>query len=719
MMLTIKEGQMSKKEAARGGEQPISVGVDVGGTFTDLVVYDSRTNEVRTAKVLTTPRDIPAAIFATFEHADANLAETRYVKHGTTTAINTALERSGAKTALITTPGFRDILELGRGNRPDSFNLFYRRLPPLVPRNLRFEISARMDGQGNEISPVRPQELDDILRQLDEHGIEAIAVCLLHAYRNPEHERVVGEYLRSRAKEFVSLSHELSREWREHERTSTAVANAYVGPRMERYLDSLQTRLGKAGLSGRLLLMESNGGVMTGELAAQHPVYLLESGPVAGAVAAAMLSNTLGYKNAISFDMGGTTAKCTLINKRRIEVADIYYVGGYEHGYPVQVPVVDIIEVGAGGGSIAYLDDAGSLKVGPRSAGAEPGPACYGRGGTEPTITDANAALGRFAPSGLLGGEMTLDSDASKRAIAERLALPLEMREVEVASGIIRLAVVTMSAAVRRISIERGHDPRDFVLIVSGGAGPLHASAIARELSIPTVLVPPLPGHFSAWGMLLADIRFDNAQTFIADLETADVEEIEGLFEEMEEAARLRLRQTAPGLDRLVTSRFIDVRYVGQEHTVRTPAPASFTSAEDKDSLRKTFMGMYAQRYGHADPRGKLELVTLRVVMDGLVEKPLLESFRPKATRPSAPTMIRQTYFDETGWVDCPIYQRDSLCVAEEFTGPAIIVETGSTTIVSPGDKVKIDDYGNIVIEVASRHVATKSKSGKAGVAAL
>ena len=719
MMLTIKEGQMSKKEAARGGEQPISVGVDVGGTFTDLVVYDSRTNEVRTAKVLTTPRDIPAAIFATFEHADANLAETRYVKHGTTTAINTALERSGAKTALITTPGFRDILELGRGNRPDSFNLFYRRLPPLVPRNLRFEISARMDGQGNEISPVRLQELDDILRQLDEHGIEAIAVCLLHAYRNPEHERVVGEYLRSRAKQFVSLSHELSREWREHERTSTAVANAYVGPRMERYLDSLQTRLGKAGLSGRLLLMESNGGVMTGELAAQHPVYLLESGPVAGAVAAAMLSNTLGYKNAISFDMGGTTAKCTLINKGRIEVADIYYVGGYEHGYPVQVPVVDIIEVGAGGGSIAYLDDAGSLKVGPRSAGAEPGPACYGRGGTEPTITDANAALGRFAPSGLLGGEMTLDSDASKRAIAERLALPLGMPEVEVASGIIRLAVVTMSAAVRRISIERGHDPRDFVLIVSGGAGPLHASAIARELSIPTVLVPPLPGHFSAWGMLLADIRFDNAQTFIADLETADVEEIEGLFEEMEEAARLRLRQTAPGLDRLVTSRFIDVRYVGQEHTVRTPAPASFTSAEDKDSLRKTFMGMYAQRYGHADPRGKLELVTLRVVMDGLVEKPLLESFRPKATRPSAPTMIRQTYFDETGWVDCPIYQRDSLCVAEEFTGPAIIVETGSTTIVSPGDKVKIDDYGNIVIEVASRHVATKSKSGKAGVAAL
>jgi N-methylhydantoinase A len=695
----------------------ISVGVDVGGTFTDLVVYDSRTNEVRTAKLLTTPRDIPAAIFESFEHAGTNLAETRYVKHGTTTAINTALERSGAKTALITTRGFRDILELGRGNRPDSFNLFYKRLPPLVPRNLRFEISARMDGLGNEVSPVSPDELEMILRHLNDHGVEAVAVCLLHAYRNPDHEREVGDYLSAHGKQFVSLSHELSREWREHERTSTAVVNAYVGPRMERYLDSLEKRLGEAGLFGRLLLMESNGGVMTGELAAQHPVYLLESGPVAGAVAAAALSTKLGYRNAISFDMGGTTAKCTLINKGRIEVGDIYYVGGYEQGYPVQVPVVDIIEVGAGGGSIAYLDDAGSLKVGPRSAGAEPGPVCYGRGGVDPTITDANAALGRFAPTGLLGGEMALDSEAARRAIGEKLALPLGMSDVRVASGIIRLAVVTMSAAVRRISIERGHDPRDFVLIVSGGAGPLHASAIARELSIPTVLVPPLPGHFSAWGMLLADIRFDNAQTFIAELEAAEISKIEAQFGEMEQAARQRLRDTAPGLDRVEISRFIDVRYIGQEHTVRTPAPSSFAREADKEHLRQTFMDMYTQRYGHADPRGRLELVTLRVVLDGLVDKPLLESFRPKASSPARPMTIRQTWFDETGWVDCPVYQRNELPAGERFRGPAIVLETGSTTVVLPGDKVTIDDYGNIVIDVASRHIERRAE--KAGVAAL
>ncbi|WP_213775249.1 hydantoinase/oxoprolinase family protein [Bradyrhizobium sp. dw_78] len=707
-----------EEKAMRAGDQSISVGVDVGGTFTDLVIYDARTSEVRTAKVLTTPRDIPAGIFQSFDQVSARLSEAQYVKHGTTTAINTALERSGAKTALITTRGFRDILELGRGNRPDSFNLFYRRLPPLVSRDLRHEISARMDGQGNEIAPVLFDELDEILREMAAQGVEAIAVCLLHAYRNPQHERAVGEYLRSKSKSFVSLSHELSREWREHERTSTAVANAYVGPRMERYLESLQGRLTEEGLAGALLLMESNGGVMTGKLAAQHPVYLLESGPVAGAVAAAALTRKLGYDNAISFDMGGTTAKCTLINKGRIEIADIYYVGGYEQGYPVQVPVVDIIEVGAGGGSIAYLDPVGSLKVGPRSAGAEPGPVCYGRGGTEPTITDANAALGRLAPSGLLGGEMALDTDAAKRAIHDRIAAPLGLPDVQVASGIIRLAVVTMSAAVRRISIERGHDPRDFVLIVSGGAGPLHASAIARELSIPAVLVPPLPGHFSAWGMLLADLRFDNAQTYIADLEVADSSDIEAQFRTMEEAARERLRDAAPRLEAIEISRYIDVRYAGQEHTVRVPAPREFSSDGAKSVLHNTFMEMYAQRYGHADPRGKLQLVTLRVVLDGLVDKPRLESFRPKATVPAKPVVSRQAFFDESGWVDCPVYQREALAAGQKFVGPAIIVETGSTTVVAPGDRGEIDNLGNIIIHVASRHSVSERQLEKVGAEA-
>lgn len=701
---------MTTNGLAQPGPRPtLSIGADVGGTFTDLVVYDAASDKIRTAKVLTTPRDIPQAIFQSIDQAKGELKQTRYVKHGTTTAINTALERSGARTALITTRGFRDVLELGRGNRPDAFNLFYRRLPPFVPRDLRFEISARMDGQGRELAPIDIAELKTILAEFERLNVESVAVCLLHGYRNPDHERQVGEFLKSHSEYFISLSHELSREWREYERTSTTVLNAYVGPKMGRYLETLSSRFTSAGLAGNLLLMESNGGVMTAALAAEHPVYLLESGPVAGAVGAAALSHELGYKKAISFDMGGTTAKCTLINNGAIEVTDIYYVGGYELGHPVQVPVVDIIEVGAGGGSIAYLDEAGSLKVGPRSAGSEPGPVCYGRGGKDPTVTDANVALGRLSPSGLLGGEMSLDSTAAMQAIRERISEPLGLSDVEVASGIIRLAVVTMSSAVRRVSVERGHDPRDFVLVVSGGAGPLHASAIARELSIPNVLIPPLPGHFSAWGMLLADIRFDAAQTFIAELEDADLGSIEKQFRAMETATRERLEIAASGLKNVQFQRFIDTRYVGQEHTVRTPAPNNFLDDSARVTLRNTFNQMYAQCYGHADPRGKLQLVTLRVVADGKVEKPRLQSFRPVAISPGEPFTDRRAYFDETGWVTCPVYQRDLLSAGQVIEGPAIVMETGSTTVISPSDTAGVDELGNILIEVASRHSKTAS----------
>jgi N-methylhydantoinase A len=313
---------------------------------------------------------------------------------------------------------------------------------------------------------------------------------------------------------------------------------------------------------------------------------------------------------------------------------------------------------------------------------------------------------------------MALDTEAAKQAIHDRIAAPLGVSDVRIASGIIRLAVVTMSAAVRRISIERGHDPRDFVLIVSGGAGPLHASAIARELSIPTVLVPPLPGHFSAWGMLLADIRFDNAQTFIADLDTADGAEIEAQFVKMEEAARNRLHRAAPLLQTVEISRFIDVRYAGQEHTVRTPAPATFTSVAAKDALHEKFMEMYGQRYGHADPRGKLQLVTLRVVLDGLVEKPHLESFRPKSSAAAKPVTSRKAYFDETGWVESPVYQREALAAGQQLSGPAIVVETGSTTVIAPGDRGEIDDLGNIIIQVASRHAVPAQRPESAGASA-
>lgn len=689
--------------AGKQGMAELSVAVDVGGTFTDMVVYDAASKSIRTGKLLTTPRDIGEGILASMTSEGVDLARSRYFKHGTTTAINTVIERTGATTAVITNKGFRDVLELGRGNRPDAFNLFWRRLAPLAPRDLRFEVTARMDAQGKELLPVDTAELDRILAQCEAKGVEAIAVCLLHSYRSPEHERAIGEYLRRKSRLYVSLSHELTREWREYERTSTAAVNAYVGPRMSKYLTTLGDRLKDSGFRGTFFLMESNGGVMTGELAVKRPAYLLESGPVAGVVGTAVLAKALGQAKAISFDMGGTTAKCALIDRGRMDVTTTYYVGGYEHGYPVQVPVVDIIEVGAGGGSIAHLDATQSLKVGPRSAGSEPGPVSYGRGGTEPTVTDANAALGRFPPTGLLGGAMALDVEAARRAIVNKVAQPLELKPEAAASGIIRLAVVTMAAAVRRISIERGHDPRDFVLVVSGGAGPLHAAAIARELSIPTVLVPPLPGHFSAWGMLLADIRFDYAQTFVGALDAADMNELEGKFRGMEAEAAASLRRTAPSLDTIEFSRFAEMRYAGQEHTVRVSIPADLNADEVREQIRANFVEAYLQRYGHTDPKGRLELVTLRVVGDGIVDKPDLASFAPKAATPGEPQRGHQAYFDDTGWIDTPVYRRDTLMIGQEVAGPAIVSETGSTIVVPPGDAATVDHLGNILIRVASR----------------
>ncbi|HMN82439.1 MAG TPA: hydantoinase/oxoprolinase family protein [Burkholderiaceae bacterium] len=688
-----------------------SVAVDVGGTFTDLVVYDGAGQVIRTSKVLTTPQDISAGIFESLREAGVELPTTAYLKHGTTTAINTVIERTGGKTALITTRGFRDVLELGRGNRPDSFDLFYRRLAPLVPRHLRFELGARLDGHGEELSPVDTGEIDEVLDACDREGVEAIAVCLLHAYRNPEHERQVGRHLRSRTSRFLSLSSDLSREWREHERTSTAALNAYVGPKMARYLGALQHRLDEAGFGGTLFLMESNGGVMTSDVASSRPACLLESGPVAGVVGAAVLSKRVGRAKAISFDMGGTTAKCALIDDGRVDVTTTYYVGGYGEGYPVQIPVIDIVEVGAGGGSIAHLDATGSLKVGPRSAGAEPGPACYGRGGADPTVTDANAALGRLPPAGLLGGAMKLDIDAARRVIHQKVAEPLGIADEAAAHGILTLAVVTMAAAVRRISIERGHDPRDFVLIVSGGAGPLHAAAIARELSIPTVLVPPLPGHFSAWGMLLADIRFDYAQTLVSALDSVDIGAIERGYRALEDEAATALRDAAPAVPSMTFSRFADMRYAGQEHTVRTPMPDDLTRGDVKSEIRRRFLQVYAQRYGHADEHGRLETVTLRVVADGIVDKPSEQSFAPLARVPGEPVAVQRSYFEETGWLECPIYLRESLPAGQRIAGPAIVADTGSTTVVGPSDSAEVDAHGNLLIAVALRGSAKSDES--------
>ena len=454
--------------------------------------------------------------------AGCEIAAVDELLHGSTIAINTVLENSGAKTALVTTQGFRDVYAIGRGNRPDAFNLFFRRPRPLVPRELTFELAERMNAQGEVLVAIDPAAVELLGHRLLALGIEAVAVCFLHSYANPAHEIVAGELLRRHCPDlFVTLSHEILREFREYERTSTTVLNAFVGPRVSRYLSRFERFAGRGGFTGKIAIMRSNGGTMSIAQARRTPVAMMESGPVAGMIGAGRLARLLGIERAIGFDMGGTTAKCTLITGGLAPIEEGYVIGDEATGQPMQLPVVDIVEVGAGGGSLAWCDSGGGLHVGPASAGADPGPACYGRGGRAPAVTDADLILGRLNAERFLGGRMRLDragAEAAIAAIGDRLGLGT----IETALGVTTIADGAMSLAVRAVSVDRGIDPRDTALIAFGGAGPLHAVAIAREISIPQVIIPKLPGNFSALGMLMAEWRDDFVRTLIGELGEMD-----------------------------------------------------------------------------------------------------------------------------------------------------------------------------------------------------
>ncbi len=544
------------------------IAVDIGGTFTDLVAYDSRTGRLSYAKSLTTHRALVDGIMDCIDKSHSFLGDATEVIHGSTIAINTVLERKGAKTALILTRGTRDVYRIGRGNRPQAYNIFFRRPRPLVDYALTFEVNERLLASGEVLIPLDDESVYEICENLRGGGVEAVAVCLLHSYVNPDHERRVGEIVRSELPSvYVSLSHEILREYREYERTSTTVVNAYVGPRVSSYVNELDRRLKGGGFRGSLWIMQSNGGVMVPETAVRKPVAMMESGPVGGIVAAAEIGRELGFSNVISFDMGGTTAKASLIRESTPIVAEGYYLGGYAEGHPVLSPVVDVVEVGAGGGSIAWLDEVGQLNVGPRSAGSEPGPICYGRGGSKPTITDANVALGRIRACAFMGGEMTLDVSAACVGIEEQIARPLGLDVIAAAHGILEIANSKMSLAVREVSVAKGYDPRDFVLLASGGAGPLHALAIARELHLPTVVVPRFPGHFSAVGMLLSDEKHDAVQTVFKRLDRVDPAHLLSTYR------RMIGRIAAVREDRLEDVRVaavLDMRYEGQEFTLWT-----------------------------------------------------------------------------------------------------------------------------------------------------
>jgi len=478
---------------------PLIGAVDIGGTFTDFLGYDSATGRLLSSKSPTTPARLEQGIRECLEKAGVSVNAIDAFVHGSTVAINTVLERKGARTALIVTKGTRDVYKIGRGNRPDAYDIWFKRPEPLVPRHLTFEVEERLLATGEVHTPLNVPQAETIARQVNDSGVEAVAVCFLHSWNNPAHESRMAQLLNS--KTYRSISHEILREYGEYERISTTVLNSYIGPRVSAYLEGLERMLHEEGFAGSLWIMQSNGGVMSPPVARRLPVAMLESGPVGGFIAAARTGASLGYTNVIGFDMGGTTAKANLARDGEPQMSHGYHIGGYAFGQPMMLPVVDTVEVGSGGGSIARVDHTGQLKVGPVSAGADPGPACYGKGGTEATATDANLLLGRLDPAQFLGGEIPLDVGAAREAIRRSVAQPLGLSETEAARAIVKIAVMNMSLAVRQVSVERGYDPRDFVMIAFGGAGPLHAAEVARSLHIPLVVVPNFPAQFSAAGM--------------------------------------------------------------------------------------------------------------------------------------------------------------------------------------------------------------------------
>jgi len=526
----------------KGAAAHFRIAADVGGTFTDIVSFDEATGESFFGKTLTTPAHLVEGILHGVRKAGTVVADTRLFLHGTTIGINTMLERTGATTALLTTRGFRDIYEIGRINRPDAYNLFFRKHIPLVPRSRRIEVAERMNAKGQPLVPLDEAEIAAIATRLAGQGVTAIAVLFLHSYANPDHELRARQVIeRTCPGMFVTASHELSQEYREFERTSTVAANAYIGPRVRDYLKEVDERLAAEKFGGTFFVVQSSGGLFDVAHAQRECIRMLESGPAAGVIGTAAVCQRLGLANAIAFDMGGTTAKAGVVLGGEVMMAGSIMVGGYEEGLPIQIPLIDIQEVGTGGGSIARVETGGGLRVGPQSAGASPGPVCYGQGGTEPTVTDANLILGRLAPDRFLGGEMRLDLEGARKALQDMLATPLSIGMIEAASGIIRIAASTMSHVVTRVTTERGLDAGDFAMVAYGGAGPLHAGLVARELRIPSVIIPPAPGHFSAWGMLVADLRRDFVRTWFKPLDAVDFDEMEALYRGMEDEGRAAL----------------------------------------------------------------------------------------------------------------------------------------------------------------------------------
>ena len=707
---------VSGEIVARQEERPVRIGADVGGTFTDVVLTDDA-GRIWTHKLPSTPPDFEQAalqgIRRTLSLAGVAGGAVGLVSHGTTVATNAVLEGRGARTALITTAGFRDVLELRRIRAPQLYDLFFSKPPALIERRLRFEIGERVTAFGEVLRGVREEELQHIAASLVRERVESVAVCLLHAYAYPEHERQVGAFLRSAflRRELphlqVSLSCEILPERREYERTATTAVNAYVRPTMAAYLLAMRRGLDELGIGAPLLIMQSSGGLASEAHTARRPVFMLESGPAAGVLAANLTARRLGVANIVTLDMGGTTAKASLVEGGRVSYSAQYEVGASLStgsrlvgggGELIRAPTIDIAEVGAGGGSVAYVDTAGGLRVGPRSAGARPGPACYRRGGSEPTLTDANVVLGYIRPGPLADGDVVVDAELARRSVADHIAAPLGLDLLAAAFGIHQIANATTMRALRQVSTERGRDPREFTLVAFGGAGPIHAAGLASELAIRSVVIPPLPGLFSAMGLLFSGIEHHAVRSCLLSRQELSADALEAVQAEL----RRDLLHTFAGEghteDEVALRYSADVRFRGQTSEINVPVASGSWGPAELAALQEAFADEHERLYGHrSDPDNPVEVVAMRAIgRAGVAE--MSDRLRP-ATATAGESRDRSAWFGPSaGSIDTPVCRREDL--KHGARGPLLIDEYDTTIVVPPGLRARIDDQLNVHIDL-------------------
>jgi N-methylhydantoinase A len=666
--------------------------IDVGGTFTDVVKLQPATGELVFEKVATTPDAPTRGVLSAFERAEAAMPDVATFTHGTTLGLNALLTRNGARTAVVATRGFRDVYLLGRTDRRTNYDIRYKKPAGLLERYDTFEVTERSLFDGTVHQPLDHDDARRVAQVIAQRGYESVAVAFLHAYANPAHELRMREILAEIAPGVeVTLSHELSREYREYERTSTAVLDAYIKPIVRRYLRTLLDELAGGGFDGHFLMTRSGGGAMTATSALDQPVNLILSGPAGGVIGAAAFSRLIGQPNLITIDMGGTSLDASLIIDSE---PVLYHAAEFEH-LPINTPSLYIHTIGAGGGSIAWLDDGGALQVGPQSAGATPGPASYGRGGTAPTFTDAALVLGYLGTDTPLGGTLTLDAARAESSL-QPIAQALNIAVPALARGIVRISNTKIMGAVRAITVELGRDPKDFALLSFGGGGGLVGVDVARELGIPSIVIPPGQGAFSALGMLMADVQHDFSRTTITQLARLDLAAAEAAYREMEQEAVMVLTEEGFDAARQVMTRTVDVRYAGQEHTVTLTYPS--TAADTRSTLESDFARLHQRQYGHTmdDP---VEITTLRLRATGRADKPSLPHIDKRAHGGPEPTGVRDVYLSEQEpSVKYAVYTRESLLGGDVIHGPAVIVEHTATTVMHAGDALRVGPYGEMVI---------------------